>query len=147
MPPPNVTDDEYNQNMDNQAINKCLCQSLLTFDFLKKALNQPLENLLRFIGTYDVDDTSTTTTNERQNIHMLKYILTDYHANCIATTGLLSFIWYEKSSMSYKQLVVYLPSSGSKLFDGIGTNVKDKVERVLIECSGDVDGEHTECMY
>ncbi|CAO3601135.1 unnamed protein product [Absidia cylindrospora] len=115
--PPHVTDDlsdaEYNKNMDDHAMNKCLHQSPLTFDFLKNALNPVCENVLP----------------------IFKYFS--------AATSLLSFIWCEKSSMPYRQLMVYFPGSGSKLFDGIGTSVKDKVERVLIECSGDIDGDHT----
>ncbi|CAO3588715.1 unnamed protein product [Absidia cylindrospora] len=54
----------------------------------------------------------------------------------LASFGLLSFIWCEKSSGSCKQLWIYYPGSRTKLFDGIGVSVKDKVERVLIECSG-----------
>ncbi|CAO3588662.1 unnamed protein product [Absidia cylindrospora] len=153
MPPPG-TDAEYNQNMTDQAINHCLRQSPLTFDFLKEALNQPLENLLTFIWTYHVDD-ATTTTSERENVQLLKYILIDYHANCTkpattnptsfsenilpifkyfsAVTGLLSSNWCEKSSMSDKPLMM----------DGIGTSVKDKAKRVLIKCCGDVDDNHT----
>lgn len=123
------------------------------FDHLDKSKTQPAES----------DD-------EKQNILFLRYLLTDYHANCnkpsyivlpnertpfaeyvipifkyfSASTNLLSFIWCEKGSPSNKQLMICLSESQRKLLDGIGFGCKDKIERVMMECSGEVDGEHTE---
>ncbi|KAI7889072.1 uncharacterized protein EV154DRAFT_515725 [Mucor mucedo] len=37
-----------------------------------------------------------------------------------------------------------LSESQRKLLDGIGFSSKDKVERVMMECSGEEDGNHTE---
>ncbi|KAI9266559.1 hypothetical protein BDA99DRAFT_436404 [Phascolomyces articulosus] len=37
-----------------------------------------------------------------------------------------------------------LSESQRKLLDGIGFSCKDKVERVMMECSGEEDGNHTE---
>lgn len=100
--------------------------------------------------------------DERQDIRLLRYILSDYHANCSkpsyivipnertpfaeyiipifkyfsASTKLLSFIWCEKGSPSNKQLMLCLFESQRKLLDGIGFSCKDKVERVMMECSG-----------
>ncbi|CAO3595813.1 unnamed protein product [Absidia cylindrospora] len=160
--------DEHKQNMDDQANNKCLQQSPHTRKFIEKAVEKPLNELLDFIWAYTHNDTASN--DDQQILNLMKYILTNYHANCLkpvpltpinertpfcehvlpvfkyfsATTGLVSFIWCEKASMSIKQLMVYQPAGPLKLFDGIGTSVKDKVERILIECSGDMDGDHTE---
>lgn len=41
-------------------------------------------------------------------------------------------------------MAVCLDDEQKKLMDGIGYSVKDKAERVAIECSGEVDGDHTE---
>ncbi|KAG0735965.1 hypothetical protein G6F57_010156 [Rhizopus arrhizus] len=108
--------------------------------------------------------------DERQDIRLLRYILSDYHANCSkpsyivlsnertpfaeyvipifkyfsASTKLLSFIWCGKGSPSNKQLMLCLSESQRKLLDGIGFSCKDKVERVMMECSGEDDGNNTE---
>lgn len=42
----------------------------------------------------------------------------------------------EKGSPSNKQLMLCLSESQRKLLDGIGFSCKDKVERVMMECSG-----------
>lgn len=136
--------------------------------FLLIALDRSLDNLLDFVWTYHCD--GNTPMDDKKIIDMAKYILTDFHANCTkpmplvatnertsfceyilpmfkyfsASTGLLSFIWCEKASQSCKQVGIYHPGIGSKLFDGLGTSVKDKVERLLIECSGQQDTPHNQ---
>jgi hypothetical protein len=42
----------------------------------------------------------------------------------------------EKGSPSNKQLMLCLSESQRKLLDGIGFSCKDKIERVMMECSG-----------
>ncbi|KAI8078734.1 uncharacterized protein BX664DRAFT_389125 [Halteromyces radiatus] len=47
-------------------------------------------------------------------------------------------------SVSNKQLMLCLSESQRKLLDGIGFSGKGKIERVMMECSGEQDGNHTE---
>ncbi|RCH84164.1 hypothetical protein CU097_008498, partial [Rhizopus azygosporus] len=50
----------------------------------------------------------------------------------------------EKGSPSNKQLMLCLSESQYKLLDGIRFSCKDKVKHVMMECSGEEDGTHTE---
>lgn len=108
--------------------------------------------------------------NEAKAIKLRKYIFIDYIANCekpayypqanertpyceyvfpifkyfSAVYKSLTFMWCEKGLEANKQLAVCLDDEQKKLMDGIGFSVKDKAERVVIECSGEEDGDHTE---
>ncbi|KAG1514262.1 hypothetical protein G6F47_011917 [Rhizopus delemar] len=153
------TDAEYAKNMDDQCPNQSLGSLKVAMKFLENALDQPLSKLLDYIWSYNCD--TNTPVEDIEAIRLAKYILSDFHANCMkpqplaltnkytpfcesilpifkyfsAATGILSFIWCEKASATCKQLGIYHPGIGSKLFDGLGTSTKDKVDRLLIECS------------
>ncbi|CAO3637994.1 unnamed protein product [Cunninghamella blakesleeana] len=177
----NIPDKEYEGNMKDQSVNKCLNKLPNAFEFLKQAINQPINNLLNYIWNNNNNNNNNNNSNNNNNndssyqkdelqiILLIKYILTDFHANCLkppptatlnertpfcesivpifkyfsSVTGIISFIWYEKSSETNKQLMIYLPGGQTKLFDGVGSSVKDKIERIFIECSGNEDGDHT----
>ncbi|KAI8887113.1 hypothetical protein K501DRAFT_212480, partial [Backusella circina FSU 941] len=53
-------------------------------------------------------------------------------------------MWCEKGLEANKKLAICLDDTQKKLMDGIGYSIKDKSERLVIECSGEIDGEHTE---
>ncbi|CEP07595.1 hypothetical protein [Parasitella parasitica] len=132
----------------------------ITFDLLDFCLNGTLNNLLDCMD--DIKANLGDNDDDRQDIRLLRYVLSDYHANCSkpsyivipnehtpfaeyiipilkyfsASTKSLSFIWCEKGSPSNKQLMLCLSESQRKLLDGIGLSCKDKVERVMMECSG-----------
>ncbi|KAG0183371.1 hypothetical protein DFQ29_005747 [Apophysomyces sp. BC1021] len=63
-------------------------QALHAFECLKQALNQPLDKLLNYIWTYNLDDTDVT--DELQTVPLMKYILTDYHTNYLKPTSITS---------------------------------------------------------
>ncbi|KAI9317181.1 hypothetical protein BX666DRAFT_152713 [Dichotomocladium elegans] len=60
-----------------------------------------------------------------------------------AWTGLVSFLWCELGSTAQKELPICLPDGQKKLLDGIGFD-QSSLERILIERSGEKDGDHTE---
>jgi hypothetical protein len=111
------TRQEYEFNMEEQRVLHRFKKMASTFDLLDFCLNGTLDNLLDRMDNIkanlgDNDD-------ERQDIRLLRYILSDYHANCSkpsyivlpnertpfaeyaipifkyfsASTKLLSFIW------------------------------------------------------
>jgi len=53
-------------------------------------------------------------------------------------------IVYPKSSNANKQLMLCFSDDQRTLMDGIGYSMKDKIERILMECSGELDQVHTE---
>ncbi|KAG2216367.1 hypothetical protein INT45_009917 [Circinella minor] len=167
LPNPHSDDDilectrqEYEVNMEEQRVLHCFRKKSRTFDLLEICLDGSLNELMDRIDEIkaNVEDND----DEKQNIRLLRYILSDYHANCTkpsyillpnertpfaeyvipifkyfsASTQLLSFIWCKKGSPSNKQLMLCLSESQRKLLDGIGFSCKDKVERVMMECSG-----------
>ncbi|KAL7332667.1 hypothetical protein PS15p_201690 [Mucor circinelloides] len=63
-----------------------------------------------------------------------------------STTKLMSLLRCEKGLPSLKLLAICLPDdSAGKLVDGIGIIVGDKLERILIESSGEADGDYCGC--
>jgi uncharacterized protein YxeA len=90
---------------------------IITCNNHQNCLNRTLDEMLDYIWTHKLDDQCTT--KEQQAAKFLKYMLTDYHANCnkppyaitanertpfneyviptfkyfSSATGLLSFIW------------------------------------------------------
>ncbi|CAO3595880.1 unnamed protein product [Absidia cylindrospora] len=154
----------YKENMSQQNANKNLKDAPGTFIFLKEALNQPLDDLPRYLWTNGYHCTG----DEQQNNDMIRHILTDFRINCmiIATkpsnertpfaehfvpifkafagiTNLVAFTWCEKGLQTNHLLSLCLPESTPlrSLLDGVGTSIKDNMERILIESSGD-DSEH-----
>ncbi|KAI9243764.1 hypothetical protein BY458DRAFT_448117, partial [Sporodiniella umbellata] len=154
------TRQEYEVNMEEQRVLHCFKKKANIFNFLDFCLNGTLDDLLDRV--HGIKANPGDSDDERQNIRLIRYILSDYHANCSkpsyvitpnertpfveyivpifkyfsATTQLLSFIWCEKSSPSNKQLMLCLSEGQYKLLDGIGFSSKDKSERVMMECSG-----------
>ncbi|KAI8973823.1 hypothetical protein BDF20DRAFT_823899, partial [Mycotypha africana] len=154
------TRQEYEVNMEEQRVLHCFKKKARTFALLDFCLNGSLDDLSDRMD--NIEANLGDNDDERQDIRLLRYILSDYHANCSkpsyivipnertpfaeyiipifkyfsASTKLLSFIWCEKGSPSYKQLMLCLSESQRKLLDGIGFSPKDRVERVLVECSG-----------
>lgn len=47
-----------------------------------------------------------------------------------------SFMWCEKGLIANKQLAICLSDEQKKMMNGIGYSLKDKTERLMIECSG-----------
>ncbi|RCH80860.1 hypothetical protein CU098_003735, partial [Rhizopus stolonifer] len=82
--------------------------------------------------------------DERQDIRLLRYILSDYHANCSKPSYIV--IPNERTPFAEYIIPIFKYFSAStkllsficqrKLLDGIGFSCKDKVERVMMECSG-----------
>lgn len=71
---------EYEKNMNDQEINKCLQQVPHTLSYLQEVLDGSLDHMLDYISDHKFGDDYTI--HERQSVNLLKYILTDYHANC-----------------------------------------------------------------
>ncbi|KAG0175611.1 hypothetical protein DFQ30_003361 [Apophysomyces sp. BC1015] len=70
---------QYKRNMEDQSVKKSLQQVKCAYNFLKQALEQPLEKLLDFVWSYNIDTQATA--DYHQAIMMMRYIFTDYHAN------------------------------------------------------------------
>ncbi|KAI9266560.1 hypothetical protein BDA99DRAFT_436512, partial [Phascolomyces articulosus] len=111
------TRQEYELNMEEQRVLHCFKKKASTFDLLDFCLNGTLDNLLDRMD--DIKANLGDNDDERQDIRLLRYILSDYHANCSkpsyivipnertpfaeyiipifkyfsASTKLLSFIW------------------------------------------------------
>ncbi|KAG0930809.1 hypothetical protein G6F57_011483 [Rhizopus arrhizus] len=160
--------EEYKYNMNDQDVNQCLKKLTKAQEFLVQAISGDRANFLDRVVSYRVDDNHSK--DEAQAITLLKYILIDYHANCEKPTYYtrtnertpycehvipifkyfsavyksMTFMWCEKSLEANKQLAICLDDEQKKLMDGIVYSVRDKAERLVMECSGEVDGEHTE---
>ncbi|KAI8349952.1 hypothetical protein EDC96DRAFT_519891 [Choanephora cucurbitarum] len=113
----NCTRQEYELNMEEQRVLYCFKKRASTFNLLNSCLNGTLDNLLDCMDNTKVNIGDND--DERQDIRLLHYILSDYHANCSkpsyvvipnertpfaeyiipifkyfsASTKLLSFIW------------------------------------------------------
>ncbi|KAG2229519.1 hypothetical protein INT48_008408 [Thamnidium elegans] len=153
--------------MKEQADNHCFKKLPVCFDFLRLAISQNISELPQWVWCNGYDNNNTE--NDNIMIQLMRFILTDFCANCSrpessltnertpyveyvipifkyfsATTKLMSFLWCEKGLVSNKLLAVCMPDYATKkLLDGIGTTIKDSLERVLIESSGEVDDKHT----
>ncbi|CEG69060.1 hypothetical protein RMATCC62417_05204 [Rhizopus microsporus] len=115
---------------------------------------------MQTIYTHQFDDTYSS--EEKQVVNLLKYIMSDYHANyekpayytdtnkCTlyseyiipifkyfnALYKNILFMWCEKGLMANKHLTICLSDEQKKMMDRIGYSLKDKTERLIIECSG-----------
>ncbi|CAO3589937.1 unnamed protein product [Absidia cylindrospora] len=156
----------YYNNMDEQKHKKSLKNLPGTFGFLKTVLKQDLDDIPQYLWANGYDG---CTADELTMNKMIRYILTDYHLNCMdddntanertpfcehfipvfkafaRVTGLMKFTWCEKGLINNRLLSLCLPKPLllRSLLDGVGISHKDKLERVLIESSGE-DGGHTE---
>ncbi|CAO3702389.1 unnamed protein product [Rhizopus stolonifer] len=154
--------------MEDQHENKCLNSLPKVYNLINKVINGEYNNMLDTVDNYKFDPTHSE--SDKKAIKLLKYIINDYHANCekpvyyadanertpyceyivpifkyfSAVYKNLSFMWCEKGLVANKQLVICLDDDQKKLMDGIGYSIRDKSERLIIECSGEVDSEHTE---
>ena len=107
------TRQEYELNMEEQRVLHCFKKKVNTFDLLDVCLDNLLDRM------DDIKANLGDNVDERQDIRLLRYILSDYHANCSkpsytvlpnertpfaeyvipifkyfsASTKLLSFIW------------------------------------------------------
>ncbi|KAI8373757.1 hypothetical protein BD560DRAFT_423122 [Blakeslea trispora] len=152
--------EEYNHNNEDQDVNQCFKKLPKAQEFLMQAISGDRADFLDRVMSYKVDDNHSK--DEVQAIKLLKYILIDYHANCekpnyytrtnertpycehvipifkyfSAVFKNLTFMWREKGLEANKQLAVCLDDEQKKLMDGIGYSVRDKAERLVIECSG-----------
>ncbi|KAI8076923.1 hypothetical protein BDF21DRAFT_342009, partial [Thamnidium elegans] len=152
--------DEYNLNMKEQESNHCIMTLPNVVAFLKKSLDQDLDNLPIFVWSNGYDPKFND--EEKTMIKLLRFILTDYVSNCekipllipnnertpfvehvvpifkyfASTTKLLSFLWCEKGLESSKIIAICMPHNATKkLMDGIGIAPTDGVEEVLFESS------------
>ncbi|KAI7895082.1 uncharacterized protein EV154DRAFT_414110, partial [Mucor mucedo] len=153
--------DEYNLNMEEQTSNHCIRTLPNVVAFLKKSLDQSLDDLPRHVWTHGYDPNLND--EETTMIKLVRFILTDYVSNCekrpmlvpnnertpfvehvvpifkyfASTTKLLSFLWCEKGLESSKILAICMPNGVTKkLMDGIGIAPIDGMEEVLVESSG-----------
>ncbi|KAG2195578.1 hypothetical protein INT47_001325 [Mucor saturninus] len=74
------TRQEYELNMEEQRVLHCFKKKAGTFNILDFCLNGTLDNLLDRMD--DIKAKLGDNDDERQDIRLLRYILSDYHANC-----------------------------------------------------------------
>ena len=82
---PKAVVDAYEMNLEEQSANVSLMKRPRAFNFLKQALNQPLEEMRRFLWSdygkpdelHSLDDADT------QLVELIRLVLTDFSANCI----------------------------------------------------------------
>lgn len=72
--------DDYKLNMIDQDNNRCFNEIPKAQTFLKRIIDGDLEELMQTIYTHKLDDTYSS--KEKQVVNLLKYIMSDYHANC-----------------------------------------------------------------
>ncbi|ORY99450.1 hypothetical protein BCR43DRAFT_456042 [Syncephalastrum racemosum] len=87
--PTNIIHD-YEQNIDDQAVNASLSKRPLAYNFLKQALNEPLANLRQFLWTHGQDDhdgiegsKEQASDKEEQLMELIRLVLTDYSTICL----------------------------------------------------------------
>lgn len=109
--------DEYTLNMEEQASNHCIMTLPNVVAFLKKSLDQGLDDLPTYVWTHGYDPNFND--EEKTMIKLIRFILTNYVSNCekkpmlvpsnertpfvehvvpifkyfASTTKLLSFLW------------------------------------------------------
>ncbi|CAO3701951.1 unnamed protein product [Rhizopus stolonifer] len=152
--------------MEEQRVLHCFRIKASTFDLLDFCLNGTLDNLLDRMDNikanlgdndderqgirllrYILSDYHTNCNkpsyivlpNERTpfteyGIPIFKYFSTSTKLLSLSDKKIIG--WCEKDSPSNKQLMLCLSESQCKLLDGTGFSCKDKVERVMMECSG-----------
>ncbi|KAI9033836.1 hypothetical protein CLU79DRAFT_725675 [Phycomyces nitens] len=151
----------YEQNKENQASNASLHKRPIAFDFLKSAIDQPIENIRQYLWTHGYEDDIPK--DDKKFIDLIRLVLTDFWSISVkpeypsttnertpfvesivpifkylsAIINSVAFVWGEKG------LSICMPQH-VKLMDGIGTTLLDDINRILIEYSGQVDGSHTE---
>lgn len=79
-PASNVIVNEYNKNMEEQHLNKCLEGLPKVKNLLKKMISGEYNEMLQIVDNYKFDDEHSE--SEIKAIRLLKYIMNDYHANC-----------------------------------------------------------------
>ncbi|KAG1315798.1 hypothetical protein G6F64_000370 [Rhizopus arrhizus] len=133
----------------------------IVHQFLKRALDQPLNGLRQYLWTNGYENGCAE--EEKLEMELVRLILTDFTATCekpdypavtnertpfvesivpifkylSAIMGSITFVWCEKG------LSICVPVA-TKLLDGIGMTTLDHIHRILIESSGLGDGIHTE---
>ncbi|ORX57016.1 hypothetical protein DM01DRAFT_1362403 [Hesseltinella vesiculosa] len=143
----------YERNKDDQASNASLRKRPAAFDFLKCAVDQPIDNLRQYLWTHGYGNGIPE--DDMQLIDLIRLVLTDFWATAVkpdyptstnertpfvesivplfkylsAVMRSVAFVWCEKG------LSICIPQY-TKLMDGIGTTLLDSVDRVLIESSG-----------
>ncbi|KAG0190569.1 hypothetical protein DFQ28_001901 [Apophysomyces sp. BC1034] len=118
---------EYDKHMEDQRLLSSIKNKPRTFKALHSILQETLDGLLNVFGHVDNNHGDD---DERQELALLRYLLCDYHSNYVkptyailpnerttfagyiiptfkyfsATTGLISFIWCEKSFQFYLEV-------------------------------------------
>ncbi|KAG1487343.1 hypothetical protein G6F47_012891 [Rhizopus delemar] len=145
--------DKFEKNKNNQAGILSLKKRSIVHQFLKSALDQPLNGLRQFLWTHGYKNGCSE--EEKLDMELVRLILTDFTATCekpaypavtnertpfvesivplfkylSAIMGSIAFVWCEKG------LSVCAPEA-TKLLDGIGMTTMDHIHRILIESSG-----------
>lgn len=80
-PVPSEMVDEYETNKEQQAANYSLSKRPQAYQFLKCALEQPLDDLRRYLWTNGYDEECSD--EDKIAKELIRLILTDYTANCM----------------------------------------------------------------